>query len=468
MKSLKRPNVLILYTDQQRWDSLGCNGNPLAKTPNIDLLAKRGCNFSNYYVQSPVCMPSRMSFLSGRYCGSLGVGANGISLPYDAVPVNKLLSPYGYHTAQIGKLHFNPHSNRNHKNPTGSFGFDTFILSDEPGCYDDAYIKWVEALNPEMVSKARCSVPDSAMRQGRPQFSNLPRGVTRPYLFEGDEDYTHSAFVAGETCRYIEQSDSNRPFFAIAGFYAPHPPVNPPKRFTELFDGVTFPMPIKGENEPLSPVFKEFSYGDYQTMFRYYYALVSHVDACVGQIVDALKRKGQFDDTVVIFTSDHGEYLGDHGRIHKGPPGHDCILRVPFIVSYPAKLVPKRVDALAEAVDAVPTVLDLCGVQTPDYVQGKSLVELLTGKKNEHKQDILMECFSSAAETRMATLRTKKYKYSISSDSPELVYDLETDPNESVNIVDCIDKTTLAELRKRLILRVFDAIGKGRPKEADY
>lgn len=202
MKKFKRPNVLLLYTDQQRWDSLGCYGNPFAITPNLDRLAKRGALLRNFFVQSPVCMPSRISMLTGRYCSSTHVGKNGQSFPPHLTPVNQLLKPYGYVTAQIGKLHFEPHVRRCHKNPTSTYGFDVFILSDEPGCYDDAYTKWVESINPEMLPKVRCSLPPSAFKYNKPSYSNIPRETHEPYVFEGDEEFTHSSFVASETCEF--------------------------------------------------------------------------------------------------------------------------------------------------------------------------------------------------------------------------------------------------------------------------
>ena len=117
-RTLQRPNILLLYTDQQRLDSVGCYGSPFAVTPHLDALAASGRRFDRCYVPSPVCVPSRFAFLTGRYCSSTGVGSNGPEFPADLTPVNRLLSPYGYHGAQIGKLHFVPHSNRDHRDPT--------------------------------------------------------------------------------------------------------------------------------------------------------------------------------------------------------------------------------------------------------------------------------------------------------------------------------------------------------------
>ena len=153
MRFLHRPNVLIIYTDQQRWDTLGCCGQQAVPTPHLDALAGMGVRLDQCYVQNPVCAPSRASFLSGQYCSALRIGANGVQFPEDAVTLPGILRAYGYTTAQIGKLHFEPHARRDHRDPARCYGFDIMIQSDEPGCYDDAYTKWVERVAPEQLAE---------------------------------------------------------------------------------------------------------------------------------------------------------------------------------------------------------------------------------------------------------------------------------------------------------------------------
>ena len=334
-RTLQRPNVLLLYTDQQRRDSVGCYGSPFAATPHLDALAAGGRRFERCYVQSPVCVPSRFAFLTGRYCSSTGVGSNGPEFPADLTPVNQLLSPYGYHGAQIGKLHFVPHSNRDHRDPTPSYGFDTCILADEPGCYDDAYTRWVERVAPEQLARIRTALPPAAISgpQDLPDYPAPGRNTHEPYLFEADEDLTHSAFVAAETCRFLERI-GDTPFLAIAGFYAPHPPINPPRRFVDLLAGRDLPLPKIGPGEQERPEVAGLDDAGRRRMVRYYHALVSHVDDQIGRILATLEATGLARRTIVIFTSDHGEYLGDHGRIQKGMP-HSVITNVPCIVRLP-------------------------------------------------------------------------------------------------------------------------------------
>ncbi len=468
-RTLERPNILLLYTDQQRRDSLGCYGSQFASTPHLDALAAGGRRFERCYVQSPVCVPSRFAFLTGRYCSSIGVGSNGPEFPTDLIPVNQLLSPYGYHGAQIGKLHFMPHSNRDHRDPAPTYGFDTCIVSDEPGCYDDAYTRWVERVAPEQVARIRTALPPAAV-SGPQDLAEYPapgRNTHEPYLFEADEDLTHSAFVAAETCRFLE-CIGDEPFLAIAGFYAPHPPINPPRRFVELLADRDLPLPRIGPGEPVRPEVAGLDEAGRRRMVHYYHALVGHVDDQVGRILATLEATGLTRNTIVIFTSDHGEYLGDHGRIQKGMP-HSVITNVPCIVRVPGD--PRAGGAIAEVVeqiDVTATILDYCGVQAPRFVQGCSLRPLLDGGA-WHKRAALTEAFSEYGGSGSVTLQTARYLYGCDTSGRELLYDKREDPAEMCNVA--ADKHFAAvrgELRHRLNVRLQEARFSARPRVARY
>ena len=434
MNKRRRPNVLLIYTDQQRTDTLSCYGQEAISTPNIDALAKDGALFSKYFVQNPVCAPSRASFLTGRYCSDLHIGTNGIVVPDEACPVQQILSPYGYRTAQLGKLHFEPHARRNHQNPPKTYGFDTFILSDEPGCYDDAYTKWVEFHAPDQVEKVRTMIPPAAVMWGRKGYSEVPRNTHEPYCFEGEAEYTHTAFVTSQTVEYLEKQTADTPFFAIAGYYAPHPPLNPPKKYVDMVDRSKLRLPLLGKEEKMEPYLADVTDEQWKDIQAHYLAMVIQVDEGVGQLVQTLKDKNLYDDTLIIFTSDHGEFLGDHGRIQKGMPGHDCITNVPCILSYPNGIKGNvRFDTLVEAVDIVPTILDYCGIQIPEFVRGKTLSPLLKGVTTEHRGSALTEFFDSY-QGRQTTVRTAEYKYYMHENGNELLYDLGKDPNELSNV----------------------------------
>ena len=451
MRSLDRPNVLILHTDQQRWDTLRCMGNELMHTPNLDKLAAEGAMFTNCFVNNPVCMPSRMSLMTGRYPSALGIACNGIPLPEDTLTVNKMLKPYGYHTANIGKLHFQNHSNRDHRDPHPDYGFDALILSDEPGCYDDAYIKWVENIAPDQVYNCRCELPPAA---ADPPNGKPSRAAINPYLWESDEDLTHTAFVASETCRYIEEHKDQR-FFAFAGFYAPHAPINPPERFVDMYNMDDMPLPFVGEHE--QGHVKDASPEQLRKMKAYYYALISHIDDQIGRVMKTLKDLGLRDKTLVIFTADHGEHLGDHGITGKGAPGFDSCIHVPCLISYPGMIQPgMKTHALVEQVDITPMILDYCGAQIPRIVQGRSIRPLLEGGAYKPRTSIFMEQ-RNPFRASWKTVRTLDHKYCRNNAGRELLFDLDKDPHEINNVADTEGyQDALQMMRNELLSRWFD------------
>jgi arylsulfatase A-like enzyme len=224
-----RPNVLLICTDQQRWDTLGANGAEDVRTPNLDRLAENGVNFSRSFVNAPVCMPSRASYLTGRYPSELRIFGNGVRVPEDVTTIPEYIDRYGYSTANIGKLHFQPHANRDHTQPHPTYGFDHLELSDEPGCYRDDYRAWVKARAPDQLEHLSVGLPPAAERY-RDELGiedgidhPEPRSSTEPRAFPGDPAYTHTTFVARRTMRYLRAHRDDR-FLCVSGFYSPHPP----------------------------------------------------------------------------------------------------------------------------------------------------------------------------------------------------------------------------------------------------
>lgn len=458
----ERPNVLILYTDQQRWDSIHAAGNSLIHTPNLDRLAARGALFENAFCNNPVCMPSRQSMLSGMYPSAVGCAINGIEMRPETPTIATFLKPYDYHTANIGKLHFKNHSNRDHRDPHPRYDFDTLILSDEPGCYDDAYIKWVEEKDRSQVEACRCSTPPACVT--RPVHKQ-PRAPHQPYVFEGPETLTHSAFVASETIDFIHRHRTDR-FFAIAGFYAPHAPLNPPARFVEMYNPDDMPEPLmnEGENERgLTPA-------EWRRVRQFYYALISHVDDQVGRILDALDEEGLTENTLVLFTSDHGEHLGDHGQTAKGPPGLDSCSHVPLLVSWPGQIPGGTVqDDLIEAVDLVPSILDYCGVQTPAYLQGRSFRPLLEQRSEYNRRKSVFIEYHDPFGASWKTVRTRHAFYTICNKGTEMLFDLDRDPHQLKDLSTDSSRMTLRnEMRAELLRRWFDVESELPRRTAQY
>ena len=465
-----KPNVLLLYTDQQRYDSLGCNGSSWTRTPNIDGIAHAGVAFPHYFVQNPVCMPSRMSFLTGRYCGATGVGSNGVPFPERESCAAELFRSYGYATANIGKLHLLPHANRDHTALHPAFGFDYRLISDEPGCYEDPYLAWVRSKDRAALPFVTTSLPPAAKNYGHPELSTRGREVHEIALWETDENLSHSAFVADRTIEYLSRfTSTTRPFFAIAGFYAPHTPINPPKSCLERVDRDQIPPRLQGDNYengglgPLPAYLARLNEEEWRDIAWYYHALVTHVDDQIGKILTYLKEAGLDRATIVVFCSDHGEYLGDYGRIQKGMPGQDVVTHVPFVIRDPARR--SFVDTkknFVEAVDVMPTLLDMCGLPVPPNMQGTSL---LGGKG---KESALTEYFEPRGFAA-ATVRTHKHRYFRDSDGREYFFDLDQDPGELIDLAeDDGYQGALAEHRGLLLDRLFASALQGPEKTAAY
>lgn len=460
--SMKRPSILIQYTDQQRWDALHCARNDLIRTPNLDALAQKGVLFRNAFVNCPVCMPSRMSMLSGRYPASLGIACNGIEMPGEIPCLHNVLKPYGYHTANIGKLHFKNHASmfRDHREPHPTYGFDTLIHSDEPGCYDDAYIKWVERQDPAAVALCRCDTPPAWT--GDPVKIH-PRDLGHPYVFHDPEELTHTAFVAEETCHFLKRH-RDEPFLCIAGFYAPHAPLNPPRRFVDMYDPSGMPLPQRNRGEN----WQNLSDDEWRRVRAFYYALVSHIDDQVGRILRTLDELGRSRDTIVVFTSDHGEHLGDHGLVGKGQ-AYDSSSRVPLIIAYPDAVPAGRVvDHVVEAVDLAPTLLGFCGVQTPPFMQGKSLIPIMRSETESFRRSAFIELRHPFGHAFKA-VRTREYLYLRTNRGEEALYDIASDPHQLNNIAGSAESLDmLQQARDEMLRRWFEVESQYPRKTAHY
>lgn len=464
---MKRPNIVLLLVDQHRWDALGAAGNELIHTPTLDRLAEQGTLFRNVFANCPVCMPSRMSLLSGRYPASLRIAANGIEMDPDIPCVQHILAQHDYVTANIGKLHFRNHASydRDHRDPHPPYGFHTLLSSDEPGCYDDAYTRWVASTNPDALDDCRVSTPPAWTG---PPVTAEPRNTHEPYVFRGPEELTHSAFVAEETAEFITRHRHDR-FFCVAGFYAPHTPVNPPQRFVDLYDESEMPLPRRNEGEN----FEGTTDAQWRKTKAYYYALISHVDDQIGKIVASLEENGILENTVVIFTSDHGENLGDHGRVQKHE-AWDSSARVPLIIRVPgsahATQRPREADGIVELVDLAPTILDYAGVPTPRFMAGHSLAPVLSSAAAEssERDGAYIEYRIPYSEAYKA-LRTHDHLYVIHNTGDEELYDLRADPDQLANVAAEPDRApVLAELRRRLLDRWFESEGQEPVRSGPY
>ncbi|MFD2670900.1 sulfatase family protein [Marinicrinis sediminis] len=465
---MKRPNILIVYTDQQRWDALGANGNKEIQTPHLDKLAEQGVNFQHHYVQNPICMPSRASFLTGLYPSALGITHMAVPLPEESVTLPKMLKNAGYVSGNIGKLHALPHSNRDHRDIHPSYGFDHLEISDEPGCYEDAYRAWARAKAPEEAAKISLGLPPAtetwySLMGIQDDITHIEREPKHAVPFPAREDLTHSAFVAEQTMAFIEKHQQDT-WCCIAGFYSPHTPWVAPQSFLDLYDAQTLSLPDLPEE--LDQLRREdyFSDEELRSVKHGYYAMVSEVDHYVGQIRSKLEELQLDDNTLIVFTSDHGEYLGDHLRYQKGYPGEDCISRVPLMIYWPQGMreAGRSCTSIVEAVDVLPTLLDCAGIQIPSHLQGTSLLPALRNEPFAGKACALMEF------TGWRNIRTQQYRYLCEDNGKEGLYDLQKDPMQYHNLAqDIAYAEVLADMRKLLIQKMIQ-VQQPRPRTWVY
>ncbi len=491
---MQRPNLLILYTDQQRWDTLHANGNADIQTPNLDRLAAQSANFDHYFVQSPVCMPSRASFLTGQYPSTLRITHMGVPLPRDAVTLPRLLKGYGYRSANVGKLHFLPHANRDHREPHPDYGFDVLEISDEPGPYEDAYRAWMRRTQPHQLDFLSAGLPPNAARwyetmQVDDPVAHPTENATdgggrfdflRPIPFGGgdpfaDDEATHTAFVAERTLDFLHRHvGASEPFLCISGFYSPHAPWIAPQRFLDLYDPATFALPtfpaaVEAERPPATDdddaADELFSDAQLRAARHGYYAMVSEVDHHVGRILDYLDEAGLAEKTVVVFTSDHGEWLGEHLRYGKGYPAHDQASRVPLLVRVPdqnGRCMGQRFGDVVEAIDVVPTLLDAVGVQKPAHLQGESLFPLLavdaTGSVAQSGQRVSQRANQLALTegNGWKSLRTADFRYLAHADGSESLFDLRQLHGDYHNVAaEAAYRNELTEHRRLLLERLL-------------
>jgi len=453
---MTRPNILFIHSDQHRWDAVGANGNTDIRTPNLDALAASGANFDHYFVQAPVCMPSRMSYLTGQYPSRTGIMNNGPALPENAVTLPAVLGENGYFCANIGKLHFLPHSRRDHREKHPSYGFDHLEVSDEPGCYEDVYRNWVRETAPDQLDHISLGLPPAAKawrdRMGIVEtIRHASRVETRPVAFPGRSDVTHSAFVAERTMAFLREHHRQQ-FFCVAGFFSPHAPLVSPQECLDLYEPSKLQLPAFPEDLDRSSAAPEYRDDGLRLARQGYYACVSEVDHHVGRILACLEELGLADRTIVVYTSDHGEWLGEHMQYGKGFPAHDCISRVPCMIRYsPAGLANGlRISDMVEAVDLMPTLLSLADVPGPNHLQGRQLP--IPGSKTELRHSALTE------GPGWKSLRTDKFRYVLGKDGTESLYDLRVPLGDYNDLAeDPRFGSELAMLRKTLIDRMVQA-----------
>ena len=445
-----RPNILWICTDQQRYDTIAALGNAHVQTPHIDRLAESGTAFTHAFCQSPICTPSRASFLTGMYPSSVHGCTNGNDHWAGAAPlVTRLLADAGYDCGLAGKLHLSGAHGRIEKRPDD--GYRIFHWSHDPRDIwpeGHAYAEWIR-------------------RQGRDlsELNKHPEAVP-PELHQ-------TTWCADRAIDFLlEERDG--PWLMSVNPFDPHGPFDPPQVALDRFDVDAMPGPLfrPGDleaHEKLGPVDGLARWGNAANARQIqaaYYAMIALVDDNVGRLLDALEESGQRDDTLVIFTSDHGEMLGDHGLVGKGCRFYEPLVRVPLILSWPGHLRQSDTnDALIELIDLAPTLLELAGVAIPERMQGRSLLPALESSE-PHRDFVRCEYYRALnpdAEGREALtgtyatmIRDRRYKLAVYHDRDRgELFDLENDPDEFENLW---DRSDCSDVRFSLMKKNFDAL----------
>jgi len=445
MPADEAPNIILLYVDQMRADAMRCAGNSAIETPNLDRLAAEGVRFSHCISTTPVCVAARYSLLTGRREGETKRFANNrpeIEPVHDTIPA--LLGYAGYHTHSIGKMHFFP--------PRRHYGLHSREVMQELPRWpqDDDYLMW---LREQGYGHKREIHGIRNLLYVQPQTSPLPQEV-------------HGSWWCGNRMVDFLRTNHDRRFFMWTGFIGPHPPYNAPAPWESMYDIDEVPFPIATDRDEETMPFQMRTlryYANYENAgperlrrcVALYYAVVSLIDHQVGRMLDTLEELGILDDTLIVFTGDHGEMLGDHLTCQKANP-YEAAVRVPMIMRWPERIEAGRVrDDLVGGTDLFPTFMDAAGIDPPvlEELKGQSLLSE-DGGGHADPRDEWVACYGMGA-SRWLSLRREGLKYNYYCDNGwEELYDLDEDPTEEHNLV--LEgapgaRPTADEMRRRLV-----------------
>ena len=476
MRMTNRPNILWYCSDQQRFDTIGALNNPHVHTPRLDAFMKESVTFDHAFCQSPICTPSRSSFLTGMYPSAVGVNGNGNETwpeYYAERLLPNILRAAGYHCGLVGKLHLAGAANAQENRVAD--GYDYFQYSHAPKGPNDHghdYAEWLRAqgADPEKLLHEYSKM--DSYRQGAKVKSF--GGVYEPTQ-EQDNVPPHLHQTHWCTEKSIEFIDEMRgddqPWMLSVNPFDPHAAFDPPYEYYRRYDveqmpGAHFEEGDLGHQRRLVDANVDFQSKpqhpddwDHKKVQAAYYAMIEQVDHEFGRLLDHLEAIGERENTVVVYMSDHGEALCDHGLLLKGCRFFEGLVRVPLIVSWPEKYRRDVVcNSLVELVDLVPTFLDAVGLETPFWVQGQSLTGILEGSTESHRDSVRTEFFGAINypdQTHATMYRDRSWKL-ISYHGKDLfeLYDLEADPWEHD---DLSQSSEHQDVLRDLLRRSFDA-----------
>jgi arylsulfatase A-like enzyme len=457
-----RPNVILITTDQQRYDTLHCNGSKFMKTPNLDRLADMGLRFERGYCANPVCTPSRVSIMTGMLPSRHGSYNIGTVTDKQDIFLSSILREQGYRTHHIGKAHFYPSDVPSEENrpiegmkPFENFaGFQTaeLTIGHNDWGITGHYKEWLKSKGYDKEKASKDFHVELLLKKDTYATGELELPL----------EYHSSSWIVDRVENFLTRLEPEQPFFLNIGFQDPHHPHILPKNFNNRLSMDEIPMPTKTFDPSLEHL-KELSQGTIEgsrfagkykiagnqdtvwneyfkdtnktaTTRRHYYSMVQLLDEQIGKIMDLLAEKELLSNSIIVFTSDHGEMLGDHGIGQKGPVAFEEVIRVPLIVAYPKKIKPQVVSECVSLMDLYPTILDYIDLEIPKSCDGRSLKKLVESGLND-RIGIPVEFTEEKDAIRYRCFVTKDWKLVVypGEEFGEL-YHLSEDPGENNNL----------------------------------
>lgn len=453
----KQPNILLILTDQQRFDTIAALGNEYIKTPSLDRLYRSGVAFTSAYSPAPVCVPGRCSMHYGQYPMHTGCYDNGWTMPTDRPSFMDVLTQAGYRTHGIGKCHFT-------SDKYALRGFQSREVQEEvPARDSDDYTHWLE-------EQGWGALPEPHGVRGEmyyvPQVSQLPAKL-HPTQWVGDRS---TAFIE-------KQQSSEQPWMLYSSYIHPHPPFAPPAPWHKLYRSFNLPLPhVPEESESLhayvNRMQNRYKYRDQgidkhlvRNMKAHYYACISFIDYQIGRTLDTLEATGQLENTLILFSSDHGELLGDFNCFGKRSM-HDACARVPMLASLPGRFEGGKVcNQPASLVDLMPTMLAVAGADTTGVkMDGVDLATLHTGAS---EREAVFSQYRPAGDG-LYTMVTHEWKYAYSApDDKEFLFDRKNDPTETRNFAGDADKQAVLERMRNATIQWLKQGGEVTAYEGD-
>ncbi|MEM8576837.1 MAG: sulfatase-like hydrolase/transferase [Pseudomonadota bacterium] len=505
----KRPNFLFIITDQHRADHLGCYGNGIVRTPHIDRLAAGGTRWDRFYVANPICMPNRASIMTGRMCSVHGARHNGIPLSRDHTTFVELLRDAGYTTGLIGKSHLQsftglpatnrfapaeglhtpaPHLRDAYKRNRHSADYDLEVapawdtpLADRTGgdfygfSHVDVAADHGDQASGDYLLWARSQRADfDSLRGPDAALPGAVRAAPQAWRTAVPEELYSTSWIADRSEAWLaQQAGQDAPFFLQMSFPDPHHPFTPPGRYWDMYDPADIPLPAsfgRGDLPPIQAMRAALAAGtdprDNQNPFAVTedearaiialtYGMITMIDDAIGRVLARLEALGLADDTVVIFTSDHGDYMGDHGLMLKLLLHYQGIIRVPFIWHDPARGDAARVDpSLGSSIDIAATVLARAGIQAFNGMQGRDLFSTPPPDAILVEEDSQRTMTGFDRPQRVRTVVTERYRMSLrQGETWDELYDLHEDPHEVRNLYEAQEAARIRQDVTETMLR---------------